>query len=122
MTLHTDSTTTRHHLRSPLERKIYRQRNIQREVGKCKRNGGKRIIENPFKNTDKYLRVRQMGALILSYGKRKHREQQVKWTLRGSEGGGEDAESRQVKKDERIEAGVNAEAEVSRDEDRWKGV
>lgn len=27
-----------------------------------------------------------MGALILSYRKRKHREQQVKWTLRGSKG------------------------------------
>lgn len=60
-----------------------------------------------------------MGALILSYRKRK---QQVKWTLRGSEGGGEDAEGRQVKKDERSEAGVNTEAEVSGDEDRWKGV
>lgn len=63
-----------------------------------------------------------MGALIPSYRKRKHREQQAKWTLRGSKGGGKDAEDRQVKKDERSEAGVNAEAEVSRDEDRWKGV
>lgn len=61
MTLHTDSTTTRHHLRSPLERRIYGERKIQQEVGKCTRNGGRRIIENP--KTDKYLRVRQMGGL-----------------------------------------------------------